>query len=1162
MKILKFLFISVLFFSVTETFSQVNSATKTRFYHHVKDTLVLDSLSLVPGSVRVTGTKTPPYTINYALHAVVFNTDSIGADSMRVTYKTFPYNFEKKYFHKNPNIISPDLSRPQNPYTISFNEPPNNNNLFLNDGLNKNGSISRGITFGNNQDMVVNSNLNLQVSGKLTPEIDLVLAATDNNIPFQADGTTAQLQEFDKVFIQLSNYNTKLIVGDYQLSKPQNSYFMNFYKRAQGAFISNTYTDSIGKKPVTFKTQLAGAVSKGKFARNVIFGTENNQGPYRLTGANNEPFVIVLSGTEKIYIDGKLLQRGQENDYIIDYNTAEVTFTAKQIITKDKRVVAEFQYAERNYGRSLFFISEEIESGKLKVFADMFSEQDNKNRSLQQTLSQDQKEVMYNIGDTLTKSFYSGAELAPFNNSEVFYRKTDTTVNSILYNGVYIYSTNADSAKYRVKFTNVGVNKGNYIQVSSTANGKVFKWVAPIAGVPQGNYEPIIPLVTPKQNQMITGGFDYKFNNSHLLQMEGVFTKNDINTFSPFDSYNDQGYGVKLRSINKSTLTGDTTQKKPVNFLYNVNYEYVQKDFTQLERFRSIEFQRDWNRPGADVINTDQHIATAEIGVEKQNRYRLIYGLNSLNEGKFFTGYKHQLNGVYTKNRFYSDYNGSFLTANNAPVNSEFYRHKTLISQGVGKVKLALSDEFENNLFKASYTNTIMPRTYQFWEWEASISNTDSTVNKIKVFYRERRDKQAYNQIVRDSTYAQNVGAQLGIYSLRNHPITFYFTYRELQVRNVVSNTLKPDNTLLSRFEYSPRLMKGFITSTLFYETGYGLENKKEFYYIEVAPGQGQYAWNDYNSNGIKELNEFETAQYSDQAKFIRIYTPTNQYVKVLQNQLSFAFNLRPGVLIKEKTGGFGRFIGRFASQTVYRIDNKTYDNGQFFNSDFFRSSVNDTALLSTNYALRQSVFFNQTASVFGMDYTFLNNKNKQLLLNGFDSRDNFSHEVKWRLNFSKSWSILSNNIAGIKSYASQFFKSRNYRIEFYDLEQKLNFQPSTAFRVSAIYKFTNKQNIGEGGFQKTNISDYALEIRYNESDKGSFNLRADFLTISYNDIESSAIAYEMLNALRSGNNYTWTISYQRNLTGNIQISINYDGRKSPNSNVVHLGGAQVRAFF
>lgn len=1162
MKKIRLFAIGLLVFLCAETFSQINSATKRRFYHHVNDTLILDSLSLVPGSIKLSGKKIPPYTINYSLHAIIFKKDSILPDSISISYKTFPYNFEKNYFHKNPDIVTRDLSRPENPYSISFNEPPNNTNLFLNDGLNKNGSISRGITFGNNQDMVVNSNLNLQVSGKLTPEIDMVMAATDNNIPFQADGTTAQLQEFDKVYIQLSNYNTKLIVGDYQLSKPQSSYFMNFYKRAQGAYISNAYTDSMGKKPVTFKTQLSGAVSKGKFARNVIFGSENNQGPYRLTGANNEPFVIVLSGTEKIYIDGKLLQRGQENDYIIDYNTSEVTFTAKQIITKDKRIVAEFQYAERNYGRSLFFVSEEIEVGKLKVFVDMYSEQDNKNRSLQQTLTQDQKKVMFDIGDTISKSYYSGAEPAIFNNSEVFYRKADTTVNAIVYQGIFIYSTNPDSAKYRVKFTNVGAGKGNYLQISSTANGKVFKWVAPVAGVLQGNYEPIIPLVTPKQNQMVTGGFDYKINERHNLQMEGVFTKNDINTFSPYDSYNDQGYGYKLKSNNKTLLTHDTTQKTAVNVLYNFNYEYIQKDFTQIERFRSIEFQRDWNRPYVDAINTDQHIAGGEVGIEKTNRYRLIYGVNSFNEGHYFNGYKQQLNGRYTKKKFYSEYSGSFLTANNAPVNSEFYRHRAIISQGIKKIRLALSDEFENNLFKASFTNIVLPRTYQFWEWEASISNADSSINKIKLFYKERRDKQAYNQIVKDSTYAQNIGVQLGLYSIKNHPVTFYFTYRELHLKNVVSKALKPDNTLLSRFEYSPRLIKGFITSTLFYETGYGLENKKEFYYIEVAPGQGQYAWNDYNGNGIKELNEFETAQYSDQAKFIRIYTPTNQYVKVLQNQLSFAFNVRPNVLVKETSRGFGKFIGRFATQTVYRIDNKTYDKGQFFNYDFFKSSVNDTALLSTNYALRQSLFFNQTATAFGMDYTFLNSKNKQLLLNGFDARDNYSHEVRLRLNFLKAWSFLSNNSGGIKSYNSQFFKTRNYKIEFYDLEQKLNYQPSTAFRMSAIYKFTNKQNIAESGFQKTQINDYALEVRFNQSDKGSFNFRSDFLTITYNDVESSAIAYEMLNALKPGYNYTWSISYQRNLTGNIQISINYDGRKSPNANVVHIGGAQVRAFF
>jgi hypothetical protein len=1150
-------------FLADSLYSQVNTITKSRTEQLTGDTLFLDSLSLVPGTVRIQSLTADSaiYTINYKAHAVIFSANSKRPDSVRVSYKNFPYNFEKAYFHRDPSIITKDLTRPADPFSFSFNDNVSPTDFFMNDGLNKNGSISRGITFGNNQDVVVNSNLNLQVSGKLTPEIDLVMAATDNNIPFQADGTTAQLQEFDKVFIQLSNYNTKLIVGDYQLSRPANSYFMNFYKRAQGIYASNTYVDSAGKKPVIFRTQVAGAVSKGKFARNVVFGTENNQGPYRLTGANGEPFIIVLSGTEKIYIDGKLMQRGQENDYIIDYNTAEVTFTARQIITKDKRIVAEFQYAERNYGRSLGFFGEEIEVGKLKVFGNFYTEQDNKNKSLQQALTQEQKQILFGIGDTLSKAYYSGAELASFNNSDVFYRKTDTLVNTILYPGVFVYTTNPDSGKYRVKFSNVGAGNGNYIQVSSTANGRVFKWVEPVGGVSQGSYEPLIPLVTPKQNQMATGGFSYDFDKHHNLTMEGAFTKNDINTFSPYDSYNDQGYGYKLKSINQNILKDDSSGS-PLKLIYNLNYEYVQKDFNQIERFRSVEFQRDWNRPYVDVINTDQHIAFAELGIEKTHHYRLLYGFNTFLEGNFFTGNKHYVNGRFSKKQFLAEYNGSYLTTQNTPSNSEFYRHKSKLSQGFGKIRITVLDEFENNLFKASLTNTLLPRTYQFWEWEANITNADTARNRIKLFYRERRDKQAYSNDIKDSTYAQNVGGQFSIYSIRNHPITFLFTYRELHLKNIVGSSLKPDNTLLSRVEYSPRLFKGFITSTLFYETGYGLENKKEFYYIEVAPGQGQYAWNDYNSNSIKELNEFETAQYADQARYIRVYTPTNQYVKVLQNQLSFSFNLRPAVFLKEESRGFTKFIGRFATQTVYRVDNKTYDNGQFFNYDFFTSRVNDTLLLAANYALRQSLFFNQSATVFGMDYTYTNNKNKQLLLNGFDARDNYAHEVRWRLNFLKSWSIMSNNSTGLKSYASQFFSTRNYAIEYYDLEQKLSFQPNTAFRISIIYKYSEKHNIAVGGFQRADMNDYAIEMRYNESDKGSFNLRGDFLTITYNDIENSPVAYEMLNALRPGYNYTWNINYQRNLSSNIQISINYDGRKSPNSKIVHIGGAQIRAFF
>lgn len=1149
--------------------AQSQTNLKQKYYFVKSDTLFLDTLSLMPGTLKLSTKGNPldtsSYRINYPLKAIIFKTKPI--DPLSINYKTFPYNFEKQYYHQNVSQLTKDLSLPANPLTLAFAGSAPASESFVSDGLNKNGSISRGISFGNNQDVVVNSSLNLQVSGKLTQEVDLLLAATDDNIPFQADGTTAQLQEFDKVFVQLSNKNSKLIVGDFQLQRP-NSYFMNFYKRSQGAYFSNNYYDTINKQQVVFKTQVSGAVSKGKFARNVIQGIENNQGPYRLRGADNEQFIIVLSGTERIYVDGKLLQRGQENDYIIDYNTSELTFTAKQIITKDKRIIAEFQYAERNYARSLYFFSEEIEAQKLKVRLNFFGEQDNKNKTLQQTLTEQQKLTMFNIGDTLSKAVTSGATLATFNTNDVFYWKKDTVVSALIYQGIFVYSTNPDSAKYTVKYSYVGENNGYYIQVSTTANGKVYKWVAPVGGILQGNYEPVIPLVTPKKKQMFAAGANYEFNKHHNLDVEGVYTKNDINTFSKFNSENDDGYGVRINSNNQSIIKNDTVNKQSLNAVYNLGYEYVQQNFNSIERYRAIEFERDWNRPINAPINTDQHVGFAQVGIQKNNTLKLLYGVNFFKEGIFYDGLKHSVQSFYNTKTSSITYNGSYLTSNYNSQLSNFYRHKASFSQSFWKLRLNYLDEFEQNRFRKNTSDSLLSRSYQFWEWEGNITNKDTSGNLYKVFYRERRDKQAYSSVLKDSTYAQNTGFSANINSIRNHPFSVVFTYRELKLKRD-SMTIKPDNTLLSRVEYSPRLIKGFITSSIFYETGYGLENKKEYYYLLVAAGQGTYAWKDYNDNGIAELNEFEIAQFADQALYIKVYTPTNQYVKVLHDQFSFSLNLRPSVFLKDSSGKALKFISRFATQSVYRVDKKSYDNGKLFTFNPADVKLNDSLLTALNYSLRQSLFFNQSAAVFGTDYTYQSNLSKQLLTNGFETRENTTHEWRWRWNVTRAWSLNSTNVYGIKSTVSEFFSTRNYKIESYDLEQKLSYQPNTAFRISILYKHNKKQNIISRTEtmivsipEKAELNDFGLEFKFNQVEKGSITGKADFITISYNALENTSVAYEMLNALKTGYNYTWGLSYQRNLTNNIQISINYDGRKSPNSKVVNIGGAQVRAFF
>ena len=111
--------------------------------------------------------------------------------------------------------------------------------------LNKNGSISRGVNFGNNQNLGLNSSLNLELAGDIAPNLKLLASVSDANIPIQPDGNTNKLQEFDQLFIQVYNDRLKLIVGDFWLDRPK-GYFLNYRKRGQGLTFNYAWKDSWG----------------------------------------------------------------------------------------------------------------------------------------------------------------------------------------------------------------------------------------------------------------------------------------------------------------------------------------------------------------------------------------------------------------------------------------------------------------------------------------------------------------------------------------------------------------------------------------------------------------------------------------------------------------------------------------------------------------------------------------------------------------------------------------------------------------------------------------------------------------------------------------------------------------------------------------------------
>ena len=123
-----------------------------------------------------------------------------------------------------------------------------------------------------------------------------------------------------------------------------------------------------------------------------------------------------------------------------------------------------------------------------------------------------------------------------------------------------------------------------------------------------------------------------------------------------------------------------------LNAIYNFGYEYVQRYFNPIERYRAIEFERDWNRPTNAPINTDQHVGIAQVGLQNGNKSKLLYGISFFDEGSFYKGLKHSITSFYKTKNSYAEYNGSYLTSNYNLLSSNFYRHKTLLSKSFWKL--------------------------------------------------------------------------------------------------------------------------------------------------------------------------------------------------------------------------------------------------------------------------------------------------------------------------------------------------------------------------------------------------------------------------------------------------------------------------------------------
>lgn len=1101
---------------------------RTKIIHPTSDTISMDSLSIYPYHFKILDTHqqeidTSFYAVDYVKAQLLLKKK---LDSIQLQYYVFPSFLTSTYGNLNKNIIAPYAT--PNPLKYTF-EKKNTSLKKPFEGLETSGSLVRGITVGNNQNSVLNSSLDLQIAGKLSENITLKAVISDTSIPIQQDGYTQDLHQFDNVFIELSSDNWQLKGGDINLSNSTTE-FMKFNKKVAGVEFNSQFNFD----ETSLKSSISGAVVQGKFVSNSFKGQNGNQGPYKLKGNQGEPFIIVVPGSETVFINGSPLKSGIENDYTIDYQTAEITFNATYPIHADLRITVEFQFNELSYNRFITYDTSTLKKENWELSAYYYRESDLKNQPIQNDLSTEQLSILADAGNEVSKMMAPSATLANYDDTKILYRKIIQGTEEI-----YEYSTNPNAIVYQVNFSFVGVNQGNYRLKNTVAFGKIYEFV----GQNLGNYKPVIQLKAPNLLELVALNGQYNPSEKTSVQAEITLSNNDLNLFSPLDDDQNKGFASKIKWT-------QTLIDKDWKLKSDLSYRTVQKQFTAIEKINPIEFNRDWN---LDAFIENQQLWNANLTLSKNQLGEAVYEIEKLTFGsQVYDGTRHAFQTHFNWKKFQLNTAYNVLDFKSLSENGSFIRMFNNLKYQQNNYWLGATNELEKNKRKNTVTNhlTVQSFGYESNKMYAGYGSAENTF--VEIGYTKSSNDSIQNRALTKVTEADTYYLKSQLINNQHTKLSIYTHYR-----NTIQKETDKEESLNSKLHYAQELFKGFLQLQANYETLSGNVPQQEYTYLKTEPGNGYFTWNDYNQNGIQELNEFEVAKFQDEASYLRVALPNVTYLSTHQSKISQSLTLNPTQWQTKK--GLQQVLSHFYNQSFILIENKQLKNNNSFHFNPFNTSHPD--LIGLTYNFKNSLYLNRGKNRFTTVYHFTEGKQQSLFSFEDLTSTITAHQLQLMHQLNDFWKMELSGKKGKQLRFSSTFLERNFELTEQELFPKLTLIISQQTHADFFYSYVKKENtIGA----KESLKKQNLGFSFNYlSDKGrSLKSEFQFINNHFEGVENSAVAYQMLEGLKKGKNFTWLLLANQQLTDYLYLNLNYTGRKSEDSKAIHTGSVQLRLNF
>ncbi|HCT52243.1 MAG TPA: hypothetical protein DF712_07250 [Balneola sp.] len=1076
-----------------------------------------------------------------------------GISDVSVSFKYYPFSLRRFYNDKAVQPLDSSILDDESSNQFSVFSSSDQTKRSTGSELQQRGSLSRGIIVGTNQDFALESGLDFELSGKLTDDVTISAVLTDKSIPIQPDGTTQNLKEFDKVFIQVQAPNTTIEMGDVDISM-EKSTFAKLNRRLQGAAGYNTsnYTN----------LSAAASVVRGVFKSVNFQGLEGVQGPYRLTGNENEEFVIILAGTERVYINGQLVQRGEDGDYIIDYGLGEIYFTNNLLIKDETRIVVEYEYIDQNFNRTLVAAQGEgsLVNDRFTIGATVIRQADGNNLLSQQTLTESDIDILRQAGDDRNAARVSGAErIDPEEeNVNVLYAQVDTVVNGQTYT-IFKNIPGSENAVFRVRFSNVGEFQGSYRRAGTSVNGLLFEWVGPN----RGDYEPFRNLPAPIEQQMAAINTTFSLSDNIRLFGEWAVSDYDQNRFSALDDQDnvDHSYlgGVQIDSL--KTGTGMFSLKAERRFSGS-NFEFF-------ERTRDVEFDRKWNLSSFEKSQETINEMVARYDFNSNSSINGEYGLIE----RFGFSAQRQASAFETENEngFRLKYRQDWIQSEDDLQMNEgtWFRQQARISNQFTRKSSEhsfipyMSFEHETRVQRDQQSDSLTNQSLRFYEiapgvrYEANKWLLDYSVayrNSFRVFENRLSDEAAsVQQSLQIDLFPSNFFTTQNKIAIRNKEYTSDFREQ--------GNTNK--NSLLIRSNTSYSSISENWDGNLLYEVNTQQQALLQETFIEVGPEIGQYVWDDLNDDGVEQLDEFFLELTPNEGTYIRQLLPSDELFPVIDLRVRLRNEIKPFGYLRAE-GNLNRFLNQITLRSRFDIaENSTTSEIRdiyFLNISTFRDSA---TTIQGRFALEKELDLFPEFNKYDLSIRY--NQLRSLVRRSSELQTLYQDAFAVDMGYEITSTIEGESkiVSATNRTTSNSISNRNFNIISKTYEQSFGATVNRSWRTGIIISYSEKEDIIiESNKVEVQIVKIRNTNRFFLWRKVQANSSFEIRNVSINGSTNAVGNFELTEGSGSGTHAIWSLSSSYRVSNLIRLNFMYDGRTVKDRTAIHTAKLTLKATF